>query len=164
MPWRRWPAGWAPDPRRARRVVGAVVAVGALLLGQGVRLLIAYPVDRPRPARPDWAAAASGPAYPSGHTTTSAVVAALICVAAARAGQGRKSRTLQAAAALCWAVLVGLTRIYLGVHWPTDVLAGWLLAALAAAAALLAQHQPITPAARRNMHGQWTSTAHEADA
>ena len=144
-------------------MIGAVVAVGALLLGQGVRLLIAYTVDRHRPARPDWAAAASGPAYPSGHTTASAVVAALICVAAARAGQGRKRVALQAAA-LCWAVLVGLTRIYLGVHWPTDVLAGWLLAALATAAALLAQHRPISPAACRSIHGQWTSTAHEADA
>ena len=66
--------------------------------------------------------------------------------------------------AYAMAVLVGLTRFYLGVHWPTDVLVGRLLAALATAAALPARHRPITPAARRSIHGQWTSTAHEADA
>jgi membrane-associated phospholipid phosphatase len=119
-----------------RRIIGAVAGVAALLLGQGIRLLLADAVDRARPPQADWAGTAGGAAYPSGHTTTSALVAALICVAAARAVQGR-ARPVARAAALGWATLVGLTRIYLGVHWPTDVLAGWLLAATLVTAAML---------------------------
>src|SRR3954451_74353 len=125
-----------------RRIIGTVVAIAALLAGQGIRLLLVDAVDRARPPQADWAGTAGGAAYPSGHTTTSALVAALICVAAARALQGR-ARPVARATALCWATLVGLTRIYLGVHWPTDVLAGWLLAGvLVTAAALLLETVP----------------------
>lgn len=56
-------------------------------------------------------------AFPSGHTATSfalATLIALMCV--------RSQRRLEAFLAVLWASLVGLSRIYRGVHWPTDVL------------------------------------------
>ncbi len=128
--------------------VGAPLAVLALLAAQGVRLAIVNAVDRPRPPTADWAASAGGDSFPSGHTTTSALVAALLCAALTRRLHGRRLRVAQAVV-VAWAGLVGLTRIYLGVHWPTDVVGGWLLATVLVlvAAALARVAAPRLPAA-----------------
>ncbi|MEV0413546.1 phosphatase PAP2 family protein [Streptomyces sp. NPDC050448] len=109
------------------RVLTAAGALGFLLLVQGVRYAVMYGVARPRPPVADWAAHASGFAFPSGHATTSAIVAGLLAWAARRAAAPATARLCWAVAA-CWAIAVGLSRIYLGVHWPTDVLGGWLYA------------------------------------
>lgn len=113
---------------RRRWWLGSLCALLALLAGQGVRLLLLAWVARPRPPVADWAASAGGPAFPSGHATTSALVAALVCVALSRRLAGRRLRAAQALA-LVWAGGVGVSRVYLGVHWFTDVLAAWLLVA-----------------------------------
>jgi len=114
---------------RARRLRGAATAVAALALGQAVRVALAGSVGRPRPPVSDWAWHAGGPALPSGHTTTSALVAVLVCLAVTRLSDSPRRRAVGCALALLWAAAVGLTRGYLGVHWPSDVVAGWLLAA-----------------------------------
>ena len=106
---------------------GVAVCELALLAGQGIRLLIAALCNRPRPATVYWAAFANGPSFPSGHTTTSALVAALLCAAVSLRLHGPARRALQVVVVM-WAVAVGLTRVYLAVHWATDVLGGWLLA------------------------------------
>ena len=121
------------------RLLPAVLATGVLLLGIGVRLAVSDLVARKRPPSGDWAGFAHGHAFPSGHTTTSALTAGvLIWVAAGRLSGGPRRAVVVVLAA--WAVSVGLTRAYLGVHWPTDVLGGWLLALtwLSLATALLA--------------------------
>ncbi|MFI5672672.1 phosphatase PAP2 family protein [Streptomyces sp. NPDC051704] len=109
------------------RAAAAAGALGFLLLAQAVRYAVMYALARPRPPVADWAALATGFAYPSGHAATSALVAGLLAWAAWRTATPRAARCYGALAA-CWAVAVGLTRIYLGVHWPTDVLGGWLYA------------------------------------
>jgi membrane-associated phospholipid phosphatase len=121
------------------RLLPAVLATGVLLLGIGLRLVVSNLVARERPPRADWAGFAHGYAFPSGHTTTSALAAGvLIWVASGRLTGGLLTAVTVVLAA--WAVSVGLTRAYLGVHWPTDVLGGWLLALtwLSLATALLA--------------------------
>lgn len=129
-------AGALGSASRTRWWRGAVAGVLALALAEGVRVTLATALARPRPPRSDWAAAASGAALPSGHTTTSALVA--IGLAAAVLGYCHRwwTRLLACSVPALWALGVGVSRIYLGVHWPTDVLAGWLLAAALACALL----------------------------
>ncbi|MYT18836.1 phosphatase PAP2 family protein [Streptomyces sp. SID7760] len=129
-------AGLVAGRGRNGRMVAVAWALGFLLLAQGVRYLVMYEVARPRPPVADWAALATGFAYPSGHATTSALVAGVLAWAAWRTATPAAARCYGALAA-CWAVTVGLTRIYLGVHWPTDVLGGWLYALTWLAAAAL---------------------------
>ncbi|MFF4406678.1 phosphatase PAP2 family protein [Streptoverticillium reticulum] len=132
-------AGWIacrPHTAARRRVPVVCAALGVLLLGQLARMAARDAVSRPRPAAADWVTQASGAAYPSGHSATSALVAGLLAWAVLRALPGSAGR----AAAVCcglWAAGVGATRVYLGVHWPTDVAAGWLFAACWLVPALL---------------------------
>jgi membrane-associated phospholipid phosphatase len=65
--------------------------------------------------------------YPSSHASRAAFLACLIWVALVSVGPLRGRYWLAGAVALVVAVTLGLTRVYLGYHWPSDVLAGWAL-------------------------------------
>lgn len=96
-------------------------------------------IGRARPPMPDWAGAAGGASYPSGHTTAATMFAlAAAWALAARVRPGWHRRAVWAGAGV-YAVTVGWSRVWLGVHWPTDVVGAWLLslAWLAGSAALL---------------------------
>ena len=95
-------------------------------------------LDRPRPPAQWRVVDASNESLPSGHATMSAVVLASIVIVA-WPHLAARGRALLVAVALLWVGAVGATRIYLGVHWVSDVLAGWTLGtamATAGAAAL----------------------------
>jgi membrane-associated phospholipid phosphatase len=83
-------------------------------------------IGRARPPVADWAGQAGGPSFPSGHTTA-ATLFALGCAWALLARvQSRRTRVVLWAAAGLYVAVIGWSRIWLGVHWPTDVLGGLL--------------------------------------
>ncbi|MEU7639240.1 MULTISPECIES: phosphatase PAP2 family protein [unclassified Streptomyces] len=129
------------------RIRAALCAVLVLAACQAVRYGLMELFARPRPPAADWAARASGFSFPSGHATTSALAAGLLAWGVlhhTRPGTGRPWCALLA----LWAVGVGLTRVYLGVHWAGDVLAGWLLATALLALALLLDPLAVPPTGR----------------
>lgn len=114
--------------RRSGRWWVVVLGPALLFAGQAVRYLSMVLVDRPRPPAQDWARFASGTSFPSGHTTTSALAYSLMLLLLAPSVRRSGSRALLAVGLLTVAALVGVSRVVLGVHWPTDVLGGWSLA------------------------------------
>ncbi len=110
----RWTALW----------LAAAVALGTLLQ-QGLKAA----VDRPRPVWPDPVDSAHYAAFPSGHAMTATVVCGLLLWLLHRHGVGPAVWRAAVAVAVVSVVGVGLTRVWLGVHWPSDVVGGWLLGA-----------------------------------
>jgi membrane-associated phospholipid phosphatase len=105
-------AGW----RRAC-VPPLVVASGA-----AARRLLSRAIARPRPPAAIWLAEPEGFSMPSKHTSLAALTAGVCVGSTAAGGLGRHGIPLLAAAG------VGASRIYLGVHWPSDVVAAWMFA------------------------------------
>lgn len=130
----RWRAAW---------VFGATMAVTG-----GLTLAVKHVVSRPRPAP----ALMLGPidtgfSFPSGHTLYSTVFFGLVAGLLWQRWERRWTRVLVVAG---WGLMsggVGLSRLYLGYHWLTDVLAGWTIGVgvLALAAATLLWFRPAVP-------------------
>lgn len=142
LPWRK------AASRRPSRLRGADwrPAVSPLLLAFGLASLIntgilkkAIPRDRPSNL-PDAVPQESffHNSFPSGHTATSFAIAATLCYLT-----WRTPRAWIGWLALVWAALVGLSRIYRGVHWPTDVLGAMCVGiGCAALAAIILPRRP----------------------
>jgi undecaprenyl-diphosphatase len=100
-----------------------VTFVGGLLLNTMLKIWF----DRPRPDLVPHLAHVVDMSFPSGHTMLSAVAYLTLGALLARTQAKRRSRIFIMLIAALLTLLVGISRVYLGVHWPTDVMAGWIL-------------------------------------
>jgi undecaprenyl-diphosphatase len=108
---------------RAALVIGA--AAGAMLLSAGLKFLFA----RARPDVVERLVGVHSASFPSGHALLSAAIYLMLGALLARELSGAARRYVMVVAVLL-TLLIGLSRVYLGVHWPSDVLAGWCIGAL----------------------------------
>jgi undecaprenyl-diphosphatase len=84
-------------------------------------------IGRPRPPSAQMLTHAGGYAYPSGHSTQAIVIWGLLAAFAVNGPRRRRTRWAILGAAAVVILLVGASRIYLGVHWITDVAGGYAL-------------------------------------
>ncbi|MBJ3774839.1 phosphatase PAP2 family protein [Acuticoccus sp. 2012] len=97
----------------------------AVLGGTVVTTLAKLAFDRPRPELVSHEVAVSSASFPSGHSMLAATTYLTLAVIVAHAQQRRRMKIYIVALAILVTFAVGASRVYLGVHWPTDVLAGW---------------------------------------
>lgn len=130
-----------------RRRADAVLVLAAVGSGAALSSVLKLGFDR---ARPDFAPGTvelSTASFPSGHAMLSAVTYLTLGALLMRVEPRRRAKAYVLSLAVLTTLLVGVSRVYLGVHWPTDVLAGW---SAGAAWALLCWRLAL-----RLQHGSW---------
>jgi undecaprenyl-diphosphatase len=113
-----------------RRLAMLALVVGATFSGMVLSSLLKALFGRPRPTVVPPLVEVHSASFPSGHSMLSAVVYLTLGALLARTTTRRRLRVYFIAVALGLTFVVGLSRVYLGVHYPTDVVGGWAAGAL----------------------------------
>jgi undecaprenyl-diphosphatase len=113
----------------ARRRAAALWIFGAVAGGILLNDLLKLGIGRPRPDIPGVAVKVFSSSFPSGHASLSAIAYLTLGALLARTQPATAIRIYVMSLAGALTILVGLSRIYLGVHYPSDVLAGWCIGA-----------------------------------
>jgi undecaprenyl-diphosphatase len=116
--------GFYASGRRRAALALAVVMAGAVVLENALK----YALHRARP-EPFFGTAPESYSFPSGHTLFSACFYGVLAWIFAARTQNVGARAATWTASLVLIAAIGLSRVYLGVHYPTDVIAGYLVAA-----------------------------------
>ncbi|MGW6458852.1 phosphatase PAP2 family protein [Streptomyces sp. NPDC055078] len=158
---------WVWDPWTMRALIA--VAFG-LLWWRGERLLAVWiaatsalgtfvqqgvkaALGRERPQWPDPVDSAHYASFPSGHALTAVVCLGLLLWLLRRHGVGGRLWAWSVAVAAVSVVGVGLTRLYLGVHWPSDVIGGWLMGACWVALSIAAHDRVVLARSTGRLEG-----------
>ncbi|KAA2317121.1 PAP2 family protein [Pseudooceanicola sediminis] len=112
-----------------RQRASAVFLGIAIIGGQALSHLAKLGFSRPRPDLVPHGVEVATASFPSGHSMMAAVTYLTLAVMLARSETQLGIRAFYITVAAVLAMLVGISRVYLGVHWPSDVLAGWTLGA-----------------------------------
>ena len=112
-----------------RRNAEAGLVLFTAIGGQFVSETLKAFIGRPRPDLVAHIVDTTSASFPSGHAMMSAAIYLTIGAMLARVQERRRAKTYIHVIAVLITLLVGASRVYLGVHWPTDVLAGWCLGA-----------------------------------
>jgi len=116
--------GFLVMTRKGFAALTVLVAVSSgVLLSQTMKWAYA----RPRPELVPHGAEVYTASFPSGHSMMSAIVYLTLGALLARTQSAQAAKIYILSIAVFLTLLVGVSRVYLGVHWPTDVLAGWAL-------------------------------------
>ena len=113
----------------SRKRATAAFLVAAISGGAIVSTLLKLAFARPRPELVAHLVNVDTASFPSGHAMNSAITYLTIGTLLARAEKDRGVRIYLIGAAICLTLVIGFSRVYLGVHWPSDVVAGWAVGA-----------------------------------
>ncbi len=103
----------------------AAAIVAASVTGNLVVELVKLQIGRPRPDIVPHLVTVSHMSFPSGHSANSAIVYLTLAGLASQVTRDRATRAYLLVVAILLVGAIGCSRVYLGVHWPSDVLAGW---------------------------------------
>jgi undecaprenyl-diphosphatase len=103
----------------------AILVLGSVIGGVVLSSMLKLGIDRPRPDLVAHLVEEHTASFPSGHAMLSAVVYLTLGGLVSRVERPRRIKIYVLSLAVILTLLIGVSRVYLGVHWPTDVLAGW---------------------------------------
>jgi undecaprenyl-diphosphatase len=103
----------------------AILVLGSVIGGVVLSSILKLGIDRPRPDLVAHLVEVRTASFPSGHAMLSAVVYLTLGGLLSRMERPRQIKIYVLSVAVILTLLIGVSRVYLGVHWPTDVLAGW---------------------------------------
>lgn len=153
---RLWGPGWVQEMMRDISGLGSTIVVCAVAIGSAIYLalrgqkmsgavviaaaalstllsnLLKFHFDRPRPDLVPHGVETYTASFPSGHALLSAMVYLMLGALMAEAHSERRLKIFFMALAMLLTTVIGLSRIYFGVHWPSDILAGWMIGAVCA--------------------------------
>ena len=123
--------------RRREALWLAATFAGSSLLNAGLKSLF----HRGRPDLVPHLTVISDTSFPSGHAMNAAAVYLTLGILLAETQPRRAQRVFLIGLAVLMVVLIGCSRVYLGVHWPSDVIAGWCVGSVWALAAYRLNHR-----------------------
>ncbi|WP_158285725.1 phosphatase PAP2 family protein [Pseudohoeflea suaedae] len=109
-----------------RKRAAVLFLLASVVTGSAVSTVAKLLFNRSRPEIVDHLDVTFTSSFPSGHAMVSAFTWLTLAAIAVRFVENEGTRVVLVGSAVALSLLIGISRVYLGVHWPSDVLAGWL--------------------------------------